>query len=156
MAGDLVNSFPDLLRSNPPRIRGSDLSISRVSPKIDIISMLDKATIPTFEHLKVDASDGPAAKQIKELNAEVLKLNKILEEKEKLLVSKTVPGMPPSSTEFLAEMALIFQSNWRNTHLRKRIVKIAHRALSKGVIPVRCHVATVWLPRRIAPFEKEL
>ncbi|KAI8548293.1 hypothetical protein RHMOL_Rhmol07G0262700 [Rhododendron molle] len=98
MAGDLVDSFPNLLSSNPLRISSSDSSISRVSPKIDIISMLEKATIPTFEHLKVDASDGPAAKQIKELTAEVLKLNRMLGEKETLLVSKAAPGMPSSST----------------------------------------------------------
>ncbi|KAF7154821.1 hypothetical protein RHSIM_Rhsim01G0009400 [Rhododendron simsii] len=49
--------------------------------------MLERASVPNFEHLKVNDSDGPAAKQIKELNAEVLKLQWLLAEKEKLLVS---------------------------------------------------------------------
>ncbi|KAF7129953.1 hypothetical protein RHSIM_Rhsim10G0134500 [Rhododendron simsii] len=71
MAGDLMQHFPDLLSSNPPRLTVSDSSNSRISLKIDIIGMLEKASVPTFEHLKVDATDGPAAKQIKELNAEV-------------------------------------------------------------------------------------
>ncbi|KAF7152597.1 hypothetical protein RHSIM_Rhsim01G0214400 [Rhododendron simsii] len=67
-----------------PRVLGSP--ISRVPPNIDIIGMLEKASVPNFEHLKVNDSDGPAAKQIKELNVEVLKLQWLLAEKEKLLV----------------------------------------------------------------------
>ncbi|KAG5565975.1 hypothetical protein RHGRI_001788 [Rhododendron griersonianum] len=46
MAGDLVQHFPDLLSSNPPRLRVSDSSNSRVSLKIDIIgTSLPPATV---------------------------------------------------------------------------------------------------------------
>ncbi|KAG5548392.1 hypothetical protein RHGRI_013920 [Rhododendron griersonianum] len=87
MAGDLTEDFPDLLTVNTPRPTVLGSSISRVPPKIDIIGLLEKASVPNFEHLKIKDSDGPAAKQIKELNAEVLKLQWLLAEKEKLLVS---------------------------------------------------------------------
>ncbi|KAG5531584.1 hypothetical protein RHGRI_026261 [Rhododendron griersonianum] len=86
MAGDLTENFPDLRTANTPCLRVLGSSISRVSPKIDIIGMLEKALVPNFEHLKVNDTDGPAAKQIKELNAEVLKLQRLLAEKEKVLV----------------------------------------------------------------------
>ncbi|KAG5561614.1 hypothetical protein RHGRI_004612 [Rhododendron griersonianum] len=98
MARDLMENFPDLLSSNPPRLRVLDSSNSRVSPKIDIIGILEKASVPSFEHLKVDATNGPAAKQMKELKAEVIKLKWLLEEKEKLLVSKQpVVALPGTS-----------------------------------------------------------
>ncbi|KAF7113433.1 hypothetical protein RHSIM_RhsimUnG0127000 [Rhododendron simsii] len=87
MAGDLIVEFPDLLWSNLPRLRVSGSSPSRGSPQIDIIGMLEKASSPNFDHLPEVATDRPAAKQIKELNAEVLKLKWLLAEKEKLLVS---------------------------------------------------------------------
>ncbi|KAG5560625.1 hypothetical protein RHGRI_003821 [Rhododendron griersonianum] len=96
MARDLMEDFPDLLTVNTPRPTVLGSSISRVPPKIDIIGMLEKASVPNFEHLKIKDSDGPAAKQIKELNAEVLKLQWLLAEKEKLLVSPppAVAGIP--------------------------------------------------------------
>ncbi|KAG5561622.1 hypothetical protein RHGRI_004620 [Rhododendron griersonianum] len=98
MARDLMENFPDLLSSNPPRLRVLDSSNSRVSPKIDIIGILEKASVPSFEHLKVDATNGLAAKQMKELKAEVIKLKWLLEEKEKLLVSKQpVVALPGTS-----------------------------------------------------------
>ncbi|KAF7145034.1 hypothetical protein RHSIM_Rhsim04G0043700 [Rhododendron simsii] len=87
MAGDLTANFPDLLTANTPCLRVLGSPISRAPPNIDIIGMLERASVPNFEHLKVNDSDGPAAKQIKELNAEVLKLQWLLAEKEKLLVS---------------------------------------------------------------------
>ncbi|XP_058218659.1 uncharacterized protein LOC131329517 isoform X4 [Rhododendron vialii] len=49
--------------------------MSRVSPKVDIIDMLQKASVPNF------ATDGSAAKQIKELSAEVTKLKWLREER---------------------------------------------------------------------------
>ncbi|KAI8563656.1 hypothetical protein RHMOL_Rhmol03G0126000 [Rhododendron molle] len=93
MAGDLVAEFPDLLQSNPPRIRVLGSPTSRVSPRVDIIEMLEKTSIPTTE----STIDGPAAKQIRDLNQEVTQLKWLLAEKEKLLGSKqpapASPGM---------------------------------------------------------------
>ncbi|KAI8559361.1 hypothetical protein RHMOL_Rhmol04G0167200 [Rhododendron molle] len=66
MAGDLVADFPDLLQSNPPRIRVLGSPTARVSPRVDIIEMLVKASIPTTE----STIDGPAVKQIRDLNQE--------------------------------------------------------------------------------------
>ncbi|KAI8526010.1 hypothetical protein RHMOL_Rhmol13G0275200 [Rhododendron molle] len=82
MTGVLMENFPDLIKSNPPSLGVSDLEVSMVSPKVDIIDMLQKASVPNF------ATDGSAAKQIKELSAEVTKLKWLLEEKEKLSVSE--------------------------------------------------------------------
>ncbi|KAF7154743.1 hypothetical protein RHSIM_Rhsim01G0053400 [Rhododendron simsii] len=97
MAGDFIVEFADLHQSNPPCPRVSGSSPSRVSPQIDIIGMLEKATSPNFDHLTGVATDGLAAKQIKELNAEVLQLKWLLAEKEKLLVSPQ-PETPSAGT----------------------------------------------------------
>lgn len=58
---------------------------SRASQKIDIIELFEPSSVPSFEHPRIDATDGLAAKQIKESNAELIKLKWLLEEKEKLL-----------------------------------------------------------------------
>lgn len=89
MAGDYKDNFPGLDASNPlsGSVRAAFLSSpkSKVSQKIDIMEMLERSSAPNFEHLKIDATEGPAAKQIKELNAELIKLKWLLEEKEKML-----------------------------------------------------------------------
>ncbi|KAG5560701.1 hypothetical protein RHGRI_003888 [Rhododendron griersonianum] len=94
MAGDLVAEFPDLLQSNPPRIRVLGSPISRVSPRVDIIERLEKASIPTTESI----IDGPAAKQIRDLNQEVSQLKWLLAEKEKLLGSKQLAPASPGTS----------------------------------------------------------
>lgn len=38
---------------------------------MDLIVILEKATTPTYDHLLITDSDGPAAIQIMELSAEV-------------------------------------------------------------------------------------
>lgn len=86
--------FPDLLQSNPPRIRVLGSPISRVSPRIDTIERLEKASIPTTE----STIDGPAAKQIRDLNQEVSQLKWLLAEKEKLLGSKLLAPASPGTS----------------------------------------------------------
>lgn len=62
---------------------------ARVSPgsgarnvcRIDLIENLEKATVPNDDHLLINHTDGPAARQIKDLKAEILLLNKNLKEK---------------------------------------------------------------------------
>lgn len=49
--------------------------------KIDLIETLEKATVPNYDHLLISDTDGLAARQIKDLKAEILLLKKNLEEK---------------------------------------------------------------------------
>ncbi|KAG5547308.1 hypothetical protein RHGRI_013103 [Rhododendron griersonianum] len=80
MAGVLVGNFPDLLESNPlscARVLAS--TPSRVRSQGSTIDLLDKASVP------MDSSDGPALRQIKELNVELINLKRLLDEKDKVL-----------------------------------------------------------------------
>ncbi|KAH7833020.1 hypothetical protein Vadar_002410 [Vaccinium darrowii] len=69
---------------------------------VDLIETLEAATVPNYDHLLIDASDGPAARQIKELNAEIRMLRKNLEAKAPLVQSEQevdVDSILPESFE---------------------------------------------------------
>lgn len=79
-----------------------NLCLARASTeKVDIVQLLENASIPTYDHLRIDSSDGPAARQIKELTAELKKLRGDLEEKENLLKASRVSPSDANSGKSL-------------------------------------------------------
>ncbi|KAI8560101.1 hypothetical protein RHMOL_Rhmol04G0229300 [Rhododendron molle] len=83
---DFASQFP-VLRSSS---LGRNPSLSPVSPKGlvfgsgthgNIIDHLERVTVENTDHLCIDDTDGPIAKQIKSLNAEIQYLRKELESK---------------------------------------------------------------------------
>ncbi|KAI8529342.1 hypothetical protein RHMOL_Rhmol12G0217800 [Rhododendron molle] len=100
------NSGAEGYESPFPALNGSLLASGsscgvRVSPslgdgRVDLIEILEKSTVPNDDHLLVMDTDGPAAKQIMELSAEVNMLRRELMAKG--YPSKPSPAAPSSTT----------------------------------------------------------
>ncbi|XP_058193941.1 uncharacterized protein LOC131310763 [Rhododendron vialii] len=102
MAGDYEANFPSLEDPSLHSRAGNGVSSSvRASiERVDIVQLLKNASIPTSDHLRIDSSDGPAARQIKELTAKLKKLRGDLEDKENLLkASRVLPSDANSGLE---------------------------------------------------------
>ncbi|KAG5557738.1 hypothetical protein RHGRI_007856 [Rhododendron griersonianum] len=108
MAGVLVGNFPDLLESNPLSCaRGLASSPSRVRSQGSTIDLLEKASVP------MDSSDRPALRQIKELNAELINLKRLLEEKDKVYKVLQQAGVSPTGNSDPSS-SIVPPVSWKN------------------------------------------
>ncbi|KAG5544422.1 hypothetical protein RHGRI_016994 [Rhododendron griersonianum] len=107
---DFATHFP-VLRSSP---LGRNPSLSPVSSKGlvfgsgdhgNIIDHLERVTVENTDHLCIDDTDGPTAKQIKSLNAEIQYLRKELESKTPIeaVLSTGVVSPKPTWTDVVTQ-----------------------------------------------------
>ncbi|KAG5564618.1 hypothetical protein RHGRI_000720 [Rhododendron griersonianum] len=71
---------------------GVRVSSGSVERRVDLIEVLEKATVSSFDHLLPSDVDGPAARQIKQLHTEILMLRREL-------LGKGVHSSPNSAVE---------------------------------------------------------